>query len=80
MRIHQFVVCTTVLAGVYVATAQAQQPSRDLSNEEQAACRSDAIRLCFFKISNAEALKACLRSNKPDLSPSCKKLIESRGN
>jgi hypothetical protein len=60
-------------------TAQAQQPSKDLSSQEQALCRSDAIRLCFFKISDAAALRACLRSNKADLSAPCRKMIESRG-
>jgi hypothetical protein len=60
--------------------APAQQPSRDLTKEEQALCRSDAIRYCFFKISDAEALRACLRANKPDLAPACRKLLESRGN
>jgi hypothetical protein len=61
-------------------TASAQQPSRDITKEEQALCRNDAIRFCFFKISDAEALRACLRANKPDLAPACRKLIESRGN
>jgi hypothetical protein len=60
--------------------APAQQPSRDLTKEEQARCRNDAIRYCFFKISDADALRACLRANKPDLAPACRKLIESRGN
>jgi hypothetical protein len=74
--------CAIVIAtgASFAIPAHAQQPSRELSAEEQTACRSDAIRLCFFKIANADALKACLRTNKPDLSPSCKKLIESRGN
>jgi hypothetical protein len=62
------------------ATAYAQRPSKDLSSTEQAACRSDAIRLCFFSIANADALKDCLRGKKPDLSASCRKLLESRGN
>jgi hypothetical protein len=57
----------------------AQQPSPDLSREEQAACRSDAIRLCFFSIPGADGLRACLRRNKPNLSPPCRALIESRG-
>lgn len=60
--------------------ARAQQPSRALTAEEQSMCRADAIRFCFFSIANAEALRACLRSKKAQLSPSCQKLISSRGN
>jgi hypothetical protein len=73
-------VCAILIAcGGTLGMAQAQQPSKDLSSEEQALCRSDAIRLCFFKINDAEALRSCLRSNKPNLSAGCRKLIESRG-
>jgi hypothetical protein len=59
--------------------AAGQQASPDLSREEQAACRPDAVRLCFFSIASAESLRACLRRNKPILSASCRALIESRG-
>jgi hypothetical protein len=59
---------------------QAQTPAPDVSPTEMAACRSDAIRLCFFNIVQTDALRACLRRNKPDLSIRCRKLIESRGN
>jgi hypothetical protein len=59
--------------------AAAQQPSSDLSREEQAACRPDAIKLCFFSIPSADGLRACLRRNKPSLSSPCRALIESRG-
>jgi hypothetical protein len=69
-----------VAALLVPVTALAQQPARDLTKEEQALCRGDAIRYCFFKISDADALRACLRANKPDLTPACRKLIESRGN
>ena len=59
--------------------ALAQKPSPELTQEEQAACTSDAIRMCFTSIGQADAMRACLRRNKPNLSTSCRKLIESRG-
>jgi hypothetical protein len=62
------------------SASQAQQISGALSAQEQALCRPDAIRLCLFSVANADALRACLRRNKPELSPPCRKLIESRGN
>jgi hypothetical protein len=58
----------------------AAAPSPDATAEEQAACRSDAIKFCFFKIPNGEALRACLRDKKPKLSKPCQALLTSRGN
>jgi hypothetical protein len=60
--------------------ACAAAPSPDATAEEQAACRSDAIKFCFFKIPNGEALRACLRDKKPKLSTACQNLLTSRGN
>ena len=60
-------------------SAQAQKPSPELTQEEQSACTSDAIRMCFINIGQADSMRACLRRNKPNLSTSCRKLIESRG-
>lgn len=60
--------------------AYAQTPAPQITAEEQALCRPDAIRLCFFKLANADALRACLRSKKPALSAPCRALIEKRGN
>jgi hypothetical protein len=78
---QRFTIALSLLAlGVAIASpAYAQTPAKDLTSEEQALCRSDAIRLCFFKISDASALRTCLRSNKSSLSVPCRKLIESRG-
>jgi hypothetical protein len=57
-----------------------QTPAPDLTAQERALCRPDAIRLCFFKIGRAEALRQCLRDNRAKLSPPCLSLLESRGN
>jgi hypothetical protein len=80
MRTSSIVAVTAIVSFYNSTTTSAQQPSKDLSSTEQAACRGDAIRFCFFSIANADALKPCLRRNKPDLSTSCRKLLELRGN
>ena len=73
---------TFILAFTFLAlnSAAAAAPSPDASAEEQAACRPDAIKFCFFKIPNGDALKKCLRDKKPKLSARCQALITSRGN
>jgi hypothetical protein len=68
-----------LLLQTVVTSASAQQPAPEVTAEEEAACRPDAIRLCFFSIPNAESLRACLRENKADLSKPCRALITSRG-
>jgi hypothetical protein len=84
MSIHTRIALTAALLVLTICNALAQQAPTQapsgVSSQEDAACRSDAIRLCFFSIPSADNLKACLRRNKPDLSTSCRKLIESRGN
>ena len=63
-----------LLAGSALASAQSG-PSR----EEQMACRSDAGKLCAEHIGKPPEMNACLRANKPKLSDSCRKMVESRG-
>jgi hypothetical protein len=71
----RIVLCLLPITAVF-----AQEAAPDLTAEEQALCRPDAIRLCLFKVGNAEALRACLREKKDRLSTPCLGLIESRGN
>lgn len=47
--------------------------------QEQAACRSDAKKLCSSHVGNAAAMKTCLRENKASLSEACLKVIEKHG-
>lgn len=60
--------------------AISQTPAPELTAEEQAVCRPDAIRFCFFKIARAEALRQCLRDNRAALSAPCQGLLAARGN
>ena len=47
--------------------------------QEQAACRSDAMKLCASFVGRPPEMNACLRSNKDKLSEACRKVVESRG-
>ncbi len=49
------------------------------SQQEQAACRSDAIKLCPSFVGKPPEMNACLRANKNQLSDGCRKVVEARG-
>ena len=41
------------------------------SRADRAACTPDVMRLCASQIPNATAIAACLRKQRPNLSPGC---------
>lgn len=47
--------------------------------QEQMACRGDASKFCAEHIGKPPQMNACLRENKPKLSDSCRKVVESHG-
>jgi erythromycin esterase-like protein len=47
--------------------------------EEQAACRSDAIKYCSAHIGKPDEMGKCLEEHKADLSEACRKVVESHG-
>lgn len=47
--------------------------------QEQMACRGDASKFCAEHIGKPPQMNACLRENKPKLSDSCRKVLESHG-
>lgn len=49
------------------------------TREEQQACRPDAMKYCSSFVGKPAEMNACLKSNKANLSESCKKIIDSRG-
>jgi hypothetical protein len=57
---------------------QAAQATEAITPQENAICRKDAIRNCFFSLGSGEATRACLRKNVETLSPKCKALIKGR--
>jgi hypothetical protein len=69
-----FVALMLVAVGGSAAMAQAS-----LSNEEKAACRSDAMKLCSAAVGKPAQMNACLRDNKAELSDACRKVVEAHG-
>lgn len=65
-------VSALVLSGA-PAVAQAPTP------QEQAACRSDGLRLCSGAIGRPADMRACLSQNRANLSPACRAVIDARG-
>lgn len=49
------------------------------TREEQAACRSDAMKYCASHVGKPADMNACLKTNKTNLSEACKKVVDSRG-
>lgn len=49
------------------------------TREEQAACRSDAMKYCSSHIGKPTEMNACLKTNKANLNEGCKKVVESHG-
>ena len=60
-------------AGVAAATAEAA------TKQEQAACRSDAMKYCSDAIGKPTDMSACLVKNKQSLSDACRKVVEAHG-
>lgn len=49
------------------------------TQEQQAACRSDAMKYCSSHIGKPTEMNACLKTNRANLSEGCKKVVDSRG-
>jgi hypothetical protein len=68
--------CLTIISLLAVTPAYAEEPV--ISKTENTACRSDAIRYCFFSLASSDATRSCLRKNVTKLSPRCNALIAAR--
>lgn len=63
---------TLLCVGLTAAEAQVVDKFR-ITPEEQAACQIDATTLCSSVYPDEDALIACMRTNEPNLSPTCRK-------
>lgn len=68
MKITACALVVVALAAPTAALAQQHQGSA----EDQMACTPDVYRLCAGNIPDEDAITACLRQHKPQLSPGCK--------
>ncbi len=78
MPAFQAILLACLVMPAFPAFSQTNAP--ELTAEEQALCRPDAIKFCFFRIGRAEALRQCLRDHREQLSAPCQGLLASRGN
>lgn len=62
-----------ILALAIAGAAHAQ------SSDDQAACRSDAMKYCSSHIGKQDEMRKCIASNKDKLSAACKAVVEKRG-
>jgi len=74
MSLRRAVLVATVVALSSPAMAQSAP-----TPQEQAACRSDAMKLCASFVGKPPEMNACLRSNKDKLSEACRKVVEAHG-
>lgn len=66
-------VLALAVAGAATAAAQA------VTKQEQAACRSDAVKFCSDHVGKPSEMNACLRDNKESLSQACRAVVEAHG-
>lgn len=60
--------------------AQAQQPARSGTAEEQAACSRDVQKFCRKVIDQGDfTILACLKENRPKISKACNAVLVSHG-
>jgi hypothetical protein len=63
--------------GTY-STPSAADPSRTATAEERAACTPDVFRLCASEIPNVTRIVACMKRQRPKLSPQCAAVFNAR--
>ena len=64
---------------VSALAALAAGPGLAQSQQEQAACRSDAMKHCSSVVGKQDEMRKCLAANKAKLSEPCQKVVTARG-
>ncbi|GBQ31541.1 hypothetical protein AA13594_2103 [Gluconacetobacter azotocaptans DSM 13594] len=65
-------VAALVALGFHMMPAQGAAPTRE---DQSAACRGDAIKLCAFAIPNERKVQACMEKKIDKLSPRCRAMF-----
>jgi hypothetical protein len=66
----------SVAASVAISLTSFAAHAVEATAEQRRACTPDAFRLCSSHIPNIEAITACMRTNKSQLSPACKLVFD----
>lgn len=65
-----------VVGGIMLSAIMLAAPVHGATREEQmAACRGDAVRLCTFAIPNEAKITACMKKKIDKLSPRCRAMF-----
>ena len=66
----------SVTAAVAISLTSFAAHAVEATAEQRRACTPDAFRLCSAHIPNVEAITACMRAKKSELSPACKLVFD----
>ena len=66
----------SVAAAVAISLTSFAAHAVEATAEQRRACTPDAFRLCSAHIPNVEAITACMRAKKSELSPACKLVFD----
>jgi len=62
----------------FATPGAAQNLEATVTAEERAACRPDVFRLCASAIPSVKAIVACMKRERPQLSPACAAVFDAR--
>ena len=70
-----FAITKATAFALVLAFAAHATPSFAATAEERAACTPDVFRLCSSDIPNVDRIVACMKRERPKLSPACAKVF-----
>lgn len=72
-------IASTACCGLVLAVATFATPGLAATAEERRACTPDVFRLCSSEIPSVEKIVACMKRERPKLSPACAKVFNPDG-
>jgi hypothetical protein len=71
-------VCLLALCGAIAPAAAAEDLLATVTAEERAACTPDVFRLCSSALPSVKGVIACMKRERPKLSPACAAAFDAR--
>ena len=69
----------SVFFALALIASGAATSAHSATKAEQAACRSDAMKLCSEHVGKPSEMNVCLRDHKTELSEACRAVVEAHG-
>ncbi|MEW6339883.1 MAG: hypothetical protein RXR20_20430 [Paraburkholderia sp.] len=63
----------------FLALMAVSETSADTRDEQEKACRSDAMHFCSEDIPNKDKITACMKQHISELSPACRAMFKQGG-